>query len=223
MQTLKLKHLLAIRWFHWINFPLLFLMIWSGILIYWAYDIYGIGPLHFFPDSIYKTFHIDHRLADGMAMHFFFMWLFVVNGLLYVAYTIFSGEWRFLVPRSRSVFRDAFQVALYDLRISKRLPPQDKYNAAQQVAYSGIVVMGAISVITGFAIYKPTQLNWLTMLCGGYQMARLIHFWLTVGYVLFFVMHVVQVALAGWNNFRAMVIGWEAEKAGPMEEAKSHE
>lgn len=215
MQTLKLKHLLAVRWFHWINFPLLFLMIWSGILIYWAYDIYGIGPLHFFPESIYKTFHIDHRLADGMAMHFFFMWLFVINGILYVAYTIFSGEWRFLVPRSRRVFRDAFQVALYDLRIRKVLPPQDKYNAAQQVAYCGIVVMGAISVVTGFAIYKPTQLNWLTMLCGGYQMARLIHFWLTVGYVLFFVMHVVQIALAGWNNFRAMVIGWE--------EAKSHE
>jgi len=223
MQTLKLKHLLAIRWFHWINFPLLFLMIWSGILIYWAYDIYGIGPLHFFPDGIYKTFHIDHRLADGMAMHFFFMWLFVINGILYVACTIVSGEWRFLVPRSRSVFRDALQVALYDLRIRKVLPPQDKYNAAQQVAYCGIVVMGVISVITGFAIYKPTQLNWLTELCGGYQMARLIHFWLTIGYVLFFVLHVVQVMLAGWNNFRAMVIGWEEAKAGPIEEAKTHE
>jgi thiosulfate reductase cytochrome b subunit len=213
MQTLKLKHLLAIRWFHWINFPLLFLMIWSGILIYWAYDIYGIGPLHFFPDGIYKAFHIDHRLADGMAMHFFFMWLFVINGILYVAYTIFSGEWRFLVPRSRTVFREALQVALYDLRISKKRPPQDKYNAAQQVAYCGIVVMGVISVITGFAIYKPTQLNWLAELCGGYQMARLIHFWLTIGYVLFFVLHVVQVVLAGWNNFRAMVIGWEETKA----------
>lgn len=212
MQTLKLKHLLAIRWFHWINFPLLFLMIWSGILIYWAYDIYGIGPFHFFPQPVYKTLHIDHRLSDGMAMHFFFMWLFVINGILYVAYTFFSGEWRYLAPRSPTVFRDALHVALYDLHIRKERPPQDKYNAAQQVAYSGIVVMGVLSVITGFAIYKPTQLAWLATLCGGYQTARLIHFWLTVGYVLFFLVHVGQVVMAGWNNFRSMVIGWEEVK-----------
>jgi len=35
MKRLEKKHLLAIRWLHWINFPLLFLMIWSGLLIYW--------------------------------------------------------------------------------------------------------------------------------------------------------------------------------------------
>ncbi len=212
MQTLKLKHLVAIRWFHWINFPLLFLMIWSGVLIYWAYDIYNVGPFHFFPKPVYKTLHIDHRLADGMAMHFFFMWLFVINGILYVAYTIFSGEWRSLVPRSFTVFRDALHVTLYDLRLRKELPVQDKYNAAQQLAYSGIVVMGVLSVITGFAIYKPTQLAWLATLCGGYQTARLIHFWLTIGYLLFFLVHVGQVVMAGWNNFRSMVIGWEVAK-----------
>lgn len=212
MQTLKLKHLPAIRWFHWINFPLLLLMIWSGVLIYWAYDVYSVGPFHFFPQQVYSTLHIDHRLADGMAMHFFFMWLFVINGILYVAYTLFSGEWRFLVPRSPTVFRDALYVTLYDLRLRKELPPQEKYNAAQQVAYTGIVVMGVLSVITGFAIYKPAQLAWLTTLCGGYQTARLIHFCLTIGYLGFFVIHVGQVILAGWNNFRAMVIGWEVAK-----------
>jgi thiosulfate reductase cytochrome b subunit len=212
MQTLKLKHLLAIRWFHWINFPLLFLMIWSGILIYWAYDIYGIGPVHFFPRSVYEALHIDHRLADGMAMHFFFMWLFTINGILYVAYTAFSGEWRFLVPRSLSAFSDAFQVVLYDLRIRKELPPQGKYNAAQQCTYTAIIVMGILSVLTGLAIYKPAQLAWLAALCGGYETARLIHFCLTMGYVLFFILHVAQVLRAGWNNFRSMVIGWEVVK-----------
>jgi len=40
---LKLKHLRAVRWFHWINFPLLALMIWSGLMIYWAYPAYRIG------------------------------------------------------------------------------------------------------------------------------------------------------------------------------------
>lgn len=209
MQKLKLKHLVAIRWFHWINFPLLFLMIWSGLLIYWAYPVYHIGPIRVVPNSIYQLFHWDHRLADGMALHFFFMWLFVINGILYVGYTLISGEWRSLVPRSLSVFRDAWHVALYDLHLWKEKPQQQKYNAAQQLSYTGIIIMGIGSVLTGLAIYKPAQLAWLAALFGGYTGARLIHFGLTIAYLLFFVVHVVQVVLAGWNNFRSMVIGYE--------------
>ncbi len=209
MPQLKLKHLVATRWFHWINFPLLFLMIWSGILIYWAYAPYHLGPFHFFPNGVYATLHIDHRLADGMALHFTLMWLFVLNGIAYVAYTLVSGEWRYLVPQSMSAFRDAWEVVLHDLHLRKELPPQEKYNAAQQISYTAIIVMGAGSVITGLAIYKPAQLAWLTALCGGYSMARLIHFMLTMGYLLFFVVHVGQVALAGWNNFRGIVTGYE--------------
>lgn len=208
MPRLKLKHLLAIRWFHWINFPLLALMIWSGFLIYWAYPIYSIGPIKF-PQWLFLALGMNHRLADGMAMHFFFMWLFVVNGILYVAYTIISGEWRLLVPRSTQTFRDALYVALYDLHLRKEQPPQRKYNAAQQVSYTAIIVMGIGSVLSGLAIYKPAQLSWLAALFGGYRGARLVHFILTVGYCLFFVVHVVQVILAGWNNFRSMVIGYE--------------
>jgi thiosulfate reductase cytochrome b subunit len=209
MAKLRLKHLLAIRWFHWINFPLLFLMIWSGILIYWAYAPYHIGSFHFFPAWVYNWLHIDHRLAEGMALHFTLMWLFVLNGIAYVVYTLVSGEWRYLVPRSWSVFRDAWEVALHDLHLRKGLPAHEKYNAAQQISYSAIVLMGVGSVVTGLAIYKPAQLWWVAALCGGYTMARLFHFALTIGYLLFFLVHVIQVALAGWNNFRGMVIGYE--------------
>jgi thiosulfate reductase cytochrome b subunit len=209
MQTLKLKHLVAIRWFHWINFPLLFLMIWSGFLIYWAYPIYSIASFHFFPAWVYRTFNMNQRLAEGMALHFFFMWLFVVNGVLYVAYTLWSGEWRLLVPRSASAFRDAWYVALHDLHLRREVPAQEKYNAAQQISYTAIVVMGIGSVLTGLAIYKPAQLSWLAACFGGYAGARYIHFFLTIGYCLFFVVHVMQVAVTGWNNFRSMVIGYE--------------
>ena len=208
MPVLKLKHLLAIRWFHWINFPLLALMVWSGLLIYWAYPIYHVGVVRF-PQSLFQALHMTQRLADGMAMHFFFMWLFVINGILYLAYTLFSGEWKTLVPRSLSVFRDAWYVALYDLHLRKLKPSQGKYNAAQQVSYTGIVVMGIGSVLTGLAIYKPAQLSWLAAVFGGYTGARLVHFVLTIGYCVFFVIHVIQVVMAGWNNFRAMVIGYE--------------
>jgi thiosulfate reductase cytochrome b subunit len=184
-------------------------MIWSGTLIYWAYPIYHIGPVPFYPKWVYSELHINNRLAEGMALHFVFMWVFVVNGIAYVAYTLISGEWRMLVPRSLDTFRDAWYVVLHDLHLRGDLPVQGKYNAAQQITYSAIVLMGVGSVLSGLAIYKPAQLAWLASLFGGYRGARLVHFALTIGYLLFFVVHVGQVVLAGWNNFRSMVIGWE--------------
>ncbi len=207
------KHPLAIRWFHWLNFPILFVMIWSGLLIYWAYDPYKITVgstvlVQFFPDSFYKWLGVPFRLAEGQSWHFVFQWLFIVNGILYVGYTFLSGEWRLLLP-NRNSFREAWLVVLHDLHIRKMAPPQSKYNAAQRIAYSAIIVMGAGSALTGYAIYKPTQLNWLTWLMGGYETARLLHFALTIGYVLFFAIHIFQVILAGWHNFQSMITGFE--------------
>lgn len=214
MKRLEKKHPLAVRWTHWINFPILFLMIWSGLLIYWAHDVYRIGlgritVFHFFPDWVYRAFHLGHRLAEGMAVHFALMWIFAVNGLLYAGYTIFSGEWRYLVP-DRHSFREAVLVMLHDLGLRKGLPPQRRYNAAQRISYTAIVLMGFGSLLTGLAIFRPVQLAWLTTLLGGYEMARWEHFWLTIGYLGFFVVHVLQVIRAGWSNFRSMVAGYEA-------------
>ena len=216
MKAIVKKHPLAIRWFHWVNFPVLAVMIWSGVLIYWANDVYRIGwgdktILKFFPDSFYKLLDVPFHLADGMAFHFVFMWIFFGNGLLYVLYTIISGEWRYLLP-DRHSFKEAFLVVLHDLHITKTLPAQGKYNAAQRIAYTAIIIMGFGSVVTGLTIYKPVQFGWLCTICGGYEAARVEHFVLTLGYVLFFIIHVVQVAIAGWNNFRAMVTGFEVVK-----------
>ncbi len=203
MKRLVRKHPLAIRWFHWINFPLLALMIWSGTLIYWAWPRYAT-----LPQTTWKALHVNNRLAEGMALHFFFMWFFAINGIAYVIYTIVSGEWRELVP-NRASFRNAWLTTLHDLHLRKEAPPHEKYNGAQQIAYTLIVLMGFGSLLTGLAIYKPVQLSWLAAIFGGYQPARFFHFALTIGYVLFFLIHVAQVVRTGWNNFRAMVIGYE--------------
>jgi len=226
MKRLVKKHPLAIRWFHWINFPVLALMIWSGFLIYWANDVYRIGfadttLLKFFPQSFYEALNINGRMAEGMSYHFVFMWLFFISGLLYVLYTIFSGEWRYLLPNKHS-FKEAWQVLLHDLHLRKIAPPQGKYNAAQKIAYTSIIVMGFGSIITGLAIYKPVQYGWLCTLCGGYTVARIIHFTLTIGYCLFFLIHIAQVLRAGWKNFQSIITGFDAEdvKVAETEEEK---
>jgi len=216
MKILEKKHPLAIRWFHWINFPILAVMVWSGLLIYWANPIYRIGlGKHTLlkmtvAEKTYEKANLAFRLAEGLSWHFFFMWFFAINGILYVLYTIFSGEWRYLVPDRRS-WKEAILVVLHDLHLRKEPPPQRKYNAAQRISYTAIVVMGLGSLLTGLAIYKPVQFGWLTFLFGGYPMARFFHFWITVGYVVFFAVHIAQVIKTGWNNFRAMIIGYEVQ------------
>lgn len=190
------------------------IMVWSGLCIYWANRAYHLGPFMLFPDVAYEKVHMSGRLAEGMGWHFTFMWVFAINGLAYVLYTAFSGQWREIVPNRKSL-KESIDVVLVDLYLSKKPLPKAKFNAAQRIAYTSIVLMGLGSLITGIMIYKPTQASWMTAIVGGYPNARLIHFLLTMGFCGFFVIHVLQVVRAGWNNFRAMVTGYEL---APIEE-----
>jgi thiosulfate reductase cytochrome b subunit len=223
---LERKHPLAIRWMHWINFPVLFMMILSGIRIYWndsdnahlhPHAVYRIGLGSFtlvriFPAPVWEALHIPWHVTQGMGDHFFFMWIFAINGVAYGLYLLISGEWRFLVP-SRASLRDAAHGVLAALHLRERHPVPSKYNGAQRIAYTAVIAMGAGSLVTGLAIYKPTQLHLLTTMLGGYEWARWEHFWLTIGFCLFFLVHVAQVVNAGWNNFRGMVSGYEIRTA----------
>lgn len=210
------KHPLAIRICHWLNFLILAMMLWSGILIYWANDVYSIGwgnftLFPFFPESFYNALNIDHHLARGMSYHFSFMWLFMLNGLVYAATLIITKEYRNLFPGRRAL-KEAWRVLLHDLHIRRGLPPQKKYNAAQRIAYTLVLFMGILILLTGLAIYKPVQLGWLCTILGGYAVARAIHFTVSILFSLFFLVHVIQVILAGWKNFQGMVTGTEIAK-----------
>lgn len=211
-----LKHRRGSRWMHWINFPLILIMIYSGLRIYKAEDIYAFGILgwewfSFFPDPFYESLDLNRRLARGLAFHFNFAWLFTLNGLAYAIYTWRTGEWRQLVP-SRRYLKNAWYVLLHDLHLRKEAPPnRGRYNEAQRLTYSLVLFLGFLAILSGFAIFKPTQLSFLTALLGGYETARLIHFTVTIAFVLFFVVHILQVARAGFRNFMSMVTGYEVQ------------
>lgn len=203
---------------HWINFPLLTVMIWSGLRIYWAdvRDPFGVGVagwhwFDLFPDWFNESLGLERRLARGMAFHFTFGWLFALNGVAYGIYLVRSGEWRHMVPDRRDI-QDCAAVVLHDLKIRKTAPAQGRYNAAQKVSYSGVLFLGAAVVVSGLAIFSPTQLSFLTAALGGYEFARTIHFASTIGFLLFFVIHILQVVRSGWSNFASMVTGYELEK-----------
>ena len=83
------KHPIAIRWMHWINFPVLFVMIWSGLLIYWGdstppyqhpHQVYRVGLgsvtlFRLFPDWFWHWLNAPFRITTGLGAHFFFMWI----------------------------------------------------------------------------------------------------------------------------------------------------
>lgn len=197
------KHPLSIRWNHWINFPLLSVMIASGLAIYWANDVY-------IPAAWLESIGLGAHLASGMSWHFAFAGLFALNGVAYAFFLIKTRHFRYLTP-DRESFREALHVVLHDLGVKKyrQLPVQKKYNAAQRLTYTGVFFLGVIATLSGFAIYKPLQLNWLLALCGGYEAARFEHFAAMILFLGFFVVHIGQVIRAGWVNFASMVTGFE--------------
>ena len=209
-----LRHRRATRWMHWVNVPLLTIMVWSGFRIYWAEQEWAFGILdwewfRFFPDWINEPLGFDRKLARGLAFHLSFGWLFVLNGLAYILYTVISGEWRKLVP-TVDTLRQVPATILHDLGLRADAPPRRvHYNAAQQTIYTLVIGVGGIAVLTGFALFKPTQLDVLVTVFGGYSTARLVHFTASIVFIAFFVVHLLQVARAGRRNLTAMITGYE--------------
>jgi thiosulfate reductase cytochrome b subunit len=243
------KHHLLVRWSHWLNVPILLGLILSGISIYWASPVYqhapdpqtgnfdyfadiGIwvcahvpGQHHYSspPDWIYNHMSLGpYMLASALRLHWFCAYLFMLNGMVYVAGLVMGGGWRSLLPR-RTDLSDIPRMVWYYIgfpfaRLTRRkwLHPvfSTKYNALQRVAYFSVPVAGLLSVATGWAIHKPMQLYWLAAAFGGYNTARVWHFWLMWVFIIFVLPHVILVLADGWDTLRSMIVGWSAKVEG---------
>lgn len=205
------RHHWIVRATHWATFVLIFGMIASGLQIYRAYPRFGEpgGPYlpNLFQDVAFPLWsRLGGWLAGGINWHFALMWPLVIAGLVYLGYLAVSGEWRKLIFRPRDV-RPALEMGKYYLRLREDHPPQGKHNALQKAAYTGTLVLGALSVLTGLAMWKPVQLGWLTAAFGGFQAARYWHFGAVWLFVAFTCMHVVLVFVADPASLRAMITG----------------
>ena len=85
------------------------------------------------------------------------------------------------------------------------------YNPLQKLAYTTVIVLGLVSVLTGIAVWKPVEFSGLAWLMGGFQRARLWHFVVLWAMLAFVFGHLVMVLLHGWNNFLSMLTGWKKD------------
>ncbi|HUK04096.1 MAG TPA: cytochrome b/b6 domain-containing protein [Burkholderiales bacterium] len=194
--TMKTVHPLLVRITHWINALAILIMVTSG------WRIYNASPL--FDWSFPADATLGGWLAGALQWHFAAMWLLGLNGLLYVAYGVFSGHLRRrLLPISpRAVAGDLLSA------LRGRLSHADLtvYNAAQKAAYLAAILLVFGLVLSGLAIWKPVQLHSLAALMGDYEGARLLHFFCMTGIVLFVLVHVAMVAIVP-RTFLSMITG----------------
>lgn len=185
-----------VRIVHWVNAVAMILMIMSG------WQIYNASPLFDFTFS--KTITLGGWLGGALLWHFAAMWLLMVNGLVYLALGLATGRFRKkLLPITPGGVIADTRAAL-----TGKLSHADltKYNYVQKLLYAGIIVVGILVVLSGLAIWKPVQLQYLTALFGGYEAARYVHFFCMASIVAFLVVHVV-LALLVPKSLRAMIIG----------------
>lgn len=169
----------------------------------WFYDHFSLGT---------------GQLAAALQIHWLFAYLFMINGLLYAVGLIAGGGWRALLPRPSDVGEAFAMIRFYlgvvPMAILRRPWPHphiaSKYNALQRGAYFTMPLVGALVVLSGWAMHKPAQLGWLERMFVNYDGARIVHFACMVILSTFVVPHVILVIADGFDTFRSMVTGWSA-------------
>jgi len=175
-----------VRTTHWLNALAVILMMLSG------WRIYDASP-------VFKGFMIPPGITLGgwlggaLQWHFAAMWLLVFNGLFYLAMNLATGRIRtkFFPLSLRTIFHDLIEA------LKGHLSHADpgKYNAVQKFAYLFVMIDIAVLVLSGLAIWKSVQLPLLRDLMGGYDFARVVHFFAMSLLAAFIVVHLVMVSL----------------------------
>jgi len=227
------KHHPLVRWTHWLNVPLLFGLIASGLAIYWAAPVFkhapdpGTGSRDYLADIghalgkdprwLYDRVSLGTgQLAGALRLHWFLAYFFMLNGVLYIVGLVHGGGWRALVPRPSDA-KDAVAMIRYYLGVIPHAlsrkpwphpPVRSKYNALQRAAYFTMPIAGALIVLSGWAMHKPSQLGWLERMFVSYDGARIVHFACMFVLGSFVVPHVILVIADGFDTFRSMITGW---------------
>lgn len=233
------RHHAFTRLWHWINALTVLVLLMSGLMIfnahprlYWghygahhdpAWLELGSESVLAFPGWI--TIPSHYSLADARLWHLAFAWVLAMGLIAYLLWAVIGGHLRRnLAPRPaelapRHLWHDIIEHAR--LRFPTGAAALS-YNVLQKLAY-GAVLLGLLPLValTGLTMSPGMDAAWpwLVDLFGGRQSARSLHFLAAAGLVLFFLVHIAMVVLAGpINEVRSMITGWyrlPAERKDP--------
>ncbi|GAC1505629.1 MAG: cytochrome b/b6 domain-containing protein [Chamaesiphon sp.] len=165
---------IAAKIFHWLNLISLLLMMTSGLEIYNANPVFGGRGGFTFP----SIFLLGGWLAGGRHWHFAAMWLFGLNLFWYGIYIFITQRWkqRFL--------------GTSDIKaLQKGKNPVRKTYAWHRLAYTAIVPVLLLAVLSGLGMYKPAQFYWIVNIFGSWQALRVVHFISVPTFLIFAVIH----------------------------------
>ena len=208
------EHPWLVRLTHWVNVVALFVMVGSGLQIFRAFPSFGAKIPQKDLLNWPKVFALGGWLGGALQWHLTFAWIYLATGVFYIAYQIFTGNYRQVLFVASDI-RGVWPMAKHYFFFGPKPRATEAYNPLQKLAYTSAIVLGVLSVLTGIAVWKPVQFSWLAWLMGGFHLARVWHFlvmWAILGFVLG---HLVMVVLHGWNNFLSMLTGWKTDPEYP--------
>jgi thiosulfate reductase cytochrome b subunit len=204
-----LVHPGIVRITHWINAIAILIMIGSGWRIYDNVPIFSFiqfplwATLGGDPDLTYAR-NSDVGFSNALLWHLAGMWLFVVNGLVYLTYSLAS---RRLVRKMLPIRpREILSTIAETLRFKLAHDDLTVYNAVQKLLYLGVIAAMILAAVSGLSLWKPVQFQGLVTLFRGFQGARLVHFLCMSAIALFLVVH-VALALLVPRTLVAMITG----------------
>ncbi|WP_158812634.1 cytochrome b/b6 domain-containing protein [Methylocapsa sp. S129] len=159
-------------------------------------------------------------LATGRRWHFFFAWLLVLNGVVYVTNLFARRHLKDFLPSGREL--RAIPASIRE-HARLRFPRGDEalhYNVLQKLAYLSVIVALPLLVLAGLTMSPAIDaaFPWLVTLFGGRQAARTIHFIMAFYLVGFVIVHIVMVLISGFlNNMISMITGRYAIEEGRRE------
>jgi thiosulfate reductase cytochrome b subunit len=172
----------------------------------------------------WATIPSHHDLGAGRVVHFFFAWILVGTLAIWLINALSTGHlWRDIILKPRDI-RELPRDVVNHLRL--RFTHGRSYTPLQKLAYFGVFVVAFPLIILSGLTMSPgmdAAWPWLTELFGGRQTARTIHFLTMCAFVLFFVVHIIMVVLAGpINELRSMITGYYRTNVDHGFEGKEH-
>jgi thiosulfate reductase cytochrome b subunit len=221
------RHSAFVRVTHWLHTLSFFALVISGIAIllahprlYWGETGARDGPSLI---DLPLPFVLDIPIrGPGRYLHFLAAWICVLTGLLYVVFGLFSRHlWNNLVPKKADLgWKPILRVVSNHMHLKRPSGAESQnYNVVQRLTYLAVVfILFPVVIWTGLAM-SPAITSVFPVIVhvfGGQQSARTIHFFVSVALVLFLVVHIAMVCLAGFKNrVRAMVTGHAAAEKEP--------